>query len=157
MITSPGPRPVSLACLPGSNQLLARADKLGCQLLTDLKLNYCYQESTQNLGPPALPADKLWMPDFLDWCPCFVLSLVFVVSIGFWNENQTISMNRICTNNYEKILSWKLLALDTHSDIEFSSRIIYFRYNLLLTLLIYCLQRPDPSCLCCLCFKWYKI
>ena len=24
------------------------------QLLTDLKLNYCYQESTQNSGPPAL-------------------------------------------------------------------------------------------------------
>ena len=46
--------------LPGSNQLLARADKLGCQLLTDLKLNYCYQESTQNSGPPALALLLSW-------------------------------------------------------------------------------------------------
>ena len=121
--------------LPGSNQLLARADKLRCQLLTDLKLNYWYQESTH----------KTW---------------VLLTNLK-WNFSSLLSFVRISVCSFNRFLKWKSnnqfepylykqlwedfiskIASFRHSGIEFSSRIIYFRYNLLLTLLIYCLQRP---------------
>ena len=80
--------------LPGSNQLLARADKLCCQLLTDLKLNYCYQESTQNLGPPALALSLLltnFRCHFLRWCRSFVPN----------------SLTGVCSLFNQFVLKWK--------------------------------------------------